>query len=170
MWCCWSKPRKEVELPRYESEAEQVRHGRKMSNHYTVYYPPHAPRKNSNIYNKTHAQMKTQPCFVCGRTNADGIHVETHHYYCAKAFQNAYDWKKFGQFAQTCYTPQGLRLGPLFDWDEVAADPDMFVDSPHNMIVLCKEHHTSGGKGIHHVPFPDWIAQKFAKEGMQVLG
>jgi len=169
MGSCFSTT-KEIELPRYESEAEQVRHGRNMSNHYTVYYPAHAPRTNSNLYNKTHAQLKTQPCFVCGKTTADGLHVETHHYYCEKAFQNAYDWKKFGKFAQTCYTPQGIKLATLFNWDEVAADPDLFVDSPYNMIVLCKEHHTSGGRGIHHVPYPDWIAQKFAKDGVQVLG
>ena len=168
MGCLYSK-QAEIELPRYESETEQVRHGRRMSNHYTVYYPAHAPRKNSSIYNKTHAQLKTQPCFVCGKTSADGLHMETHHYYCEKAFQNAYDWKKFAQFAQTCYTPQGIRLGPQFDWDAVAADPDIFVDSPYNMIVLCKEHHTSGGRGIHHVPYPDWIAQKFARDGVVVL-
>jgi len=162
-----------TDLPRYESTFE-VSEGavRNMTSHYTVHYPAHEERKNSSIYNKTHAKMKTMPCFICGKTNAkDGIHVETHHFYCEKAFQNAFDWKKFGEFAQTCYNEHtGELIGPNFDWTEVAKNPDLFVDSPYNMIVLCKEHHTSGSRGIHHVPFPEWLAQKFAKDGFQVLG
>jgi len=170
MGCCFSKTDLKAETedpPRYESEAEIVRN---MSNHYTVHYPSHEPRKNSAIYNKTHAQMKSQACFICGKSNQhDGIHVETHHYYCQKAFQNAYDWDKFAAFARTCYTAQGVCLANQFDWQEVAKNPDLFVDSPYNMIVLCKEHHTSGRKGIHHVPFPEWMSQKFVKDGFQVL-
>jgi len=166
MWCCFKKPTPkppvEVELPRYESEAEAVRHGFLRTSHYTVYYPAHKERSYSPIYAKTHAQMKHLPCFICGKTNEqDGIHVETHHFFCEKALQNAYDWKRFGEFAQTCYV-RGECIGPLFDWDQVALNSDLFVDSPYNMMVLCKEHHTSAGRGIHHVPFPEWIAQKFA--------
>ena len=52
---------------------------------------------------------------------------------------------------------------------EVKNDPDIFVDSVHNMIVLCKMHHTSGNKGLHHVPFPDWILQKYPKGQFQFL-
>ena len=90
-----------------------------------------------------------------------GVSVETHHFYCEKALQNVYDWELFGEFAQGS---RNLQTGePLdFNWAEVALNPDIFVDSPQNMIVLCKEHHRSGNRGIHHVPFPEWIAQKFA--------
>ena len=27
----------------------------------------------------------------------------------------------------------------------------------------------TGSKGIHHVPFPDWIVQKYPKNGFQFL-
>jgi hypothetical protein len=158
--------------PHHEPEVVGVPHTRNMSNHYVVHYPAHEPRKNSAIYNKTHKKMKDLPCFICGKTNeADGIHVETHHFFVQKAFQNVIDWKKFGDFADKCQNLHtGELMGTHFDWEEVALNPDLFVDSPFNMVVLCKEHHTSGGRGIHHVPFPEWIAQKFVKEGVVVLG
>jgi hypothetical protein len=163
----WVCPRKEVDPPRYESEVE-IGAIRNMSSHYEVRYPAHAERKNSSIYNKTHAKMRNMPCFICDKTFD---HVETHHYYCEKAFQNAYDWKKFGEHAQKMYDMNtGECIGPKFNWVEVAKNPDIFVDSASNMIVLCKEHHTSGGKGIHHVPYPDWLAQKFVVQGYPVLG
>ena len=154
-----------------EAPQIEVGHVRNMSSHYTVHYPAHEPRKNSSTYTKTHKKLKDMPCFICGKTNEkDDIHVETHHFYIEKAFQNTVDWAKFGEFAQTCYNFQtGQHLGSQFDWAEVAKDPDSFVDSPFNMVVLCKAHHTSGRFGIHHVPFSDWLAVKFAKEGIVVL-
>lgn len=166
MGCIFSK-KKDVDPPRYESEAETVRN---MSMHYTVHYPKHDDRKNSAIYNKTHRALRDTPCFICGKTNKlDDIHVETHHFFVEKAMENAVDWKKFAEFAKTCHHFQtGELIGDKFDWDVVAENPDLFVDSPFNMIVLCKEHHTSR-VGIHHVPFPEWIAQKFAKNGFTVL-
>jgi len=149
-------------------------HSLKLSNHYTVNYPDHAKRTESAIYRKTHHELcivRDFPCFICGKTHAkNGISLETHHFYCEKAAQNAIDWAEFGKFAQTCYNIQtGENIGHTFDWTEVAKHPDIFVDSPYNMIVLCKEHHISGNKGIHHVPFPDWILQKYPVKGFQFL-
>jgi hypothetical protein len=95
--------------------------------------------------------------------------VETHHFYIEKAAENAIDWKVFGKFADQCYNIQTGESLAKFDWNEVAKNPDLFVDSEQNMIVLCKQHHTSGPYGIHHVPFPDWILQKFPKDGFQFL-
>ena len=145
-----------------------------MSNHYTIHYPIHEPRKNSPLYNKTHhdlCHVKGLPCFICGKTNKnDHIALETHHFYCEKMAQTVIDWVKFGEFAKTCYNIQtGENIGKLFDWKKVAENPELFIDSPQNMIVLCKEHHISGKKGIHHVPFPDWILQKYVKRGFEIL-
>jgi len=137
---------------------------RKMSSHYTVNYPNHERRKNSSIYNKTHhnlVKIKCIPCFICNKSEKEG-QLETHHFYCEKAAQNAIDWLKFGEFAKNCYNIQtGVNIGEHFNWKEVQKNPDIFVDSEYNMIVLCQEHHRSGNKGIHHVPFPDWILQKY---------
>jgi hypothetical protein len=157
MGCCTSK-KPEVEVEIVEGCV------RNMTSKYTVHYPPHEVRHNTPIYNKTHRQMKGMPCFICGKTEK----VETHHFYCEKALQNAYDWEAFGEYA---HGARNVQTGDPFDfnWVEVALNPDIFVDSPQNMVALCKEHHTSGNRGIHHVPFPEWIAQKFAKAGFEVL-
>ena len=146
-----------------EIEVVEGEHTRNMSAHYTVHYPAHEPRKASSLYNKTHRSMKEMECFICGKSKSkDGISVETHHFYCEKVFQDVFDWKKFGEFAEKNVNLQtGAPMGG-FDWSEVAVNPELFVDSASNMIVLCKEHHRSGRKGIHHVPFPEWMAQKFA--------
>jgi hypothetical protein len=64
----------------------------------------------------------------------------------------------------------GENIGQAFNWDEVAENPDIFVDSPQNMIVLCKTHHISAKKGIHNVPFPNWVLQKYPKQGFEFLG
>lgn len=158
----------EYEIP---SHNEIPSHRQNMSNHYTVNYPDHEKRHDSAIYKRTHHELRDMPCFICGKTQQkDGISLETHHFYCEKAAENAIDWEAFGEFAKKTYNIQtGENIGANFDWKEVAKDPDSFVDSPHNMIVLCKEHHTSGAKGIHHVPFPEWILQKYPKNGFEFL-
>lgn len=150
-------------------------HQVKVTNKYIINYPDHEKRKNSNIYNKTHYELcikKNLPCFICGKTRKEtNQSLETHHFYIEKAAVNAIDWVKFGQFAKTCYNIQtGDNIAHIFDWEEVAKNPDIFVDSKYNMIVLCKEHHTSGYKGIHHVAFPDWIVQKFTIKNYNYLG
>jgi len=141
-------------------------HERNITNHYTITYPDHEPRKASALYRHTHESMKHMPCFIC---NQKVDHAETHHFYIEKAAQNAIDWIKFGEFAKHAYNIQTGESLDQFDWTEVQTNSDLFVDSRYNMIVLCKEHHTSGRKGIHHVPFPDWILDKWAKPGYQFL-
>jgi len=160
--------------PEEYQEKEVIKsHTKKMSNHYTINYPEHDKRKNSTIYNKTHNELchlRDLPCFICGKRNKDGIVTETHHFYIEKAAQNAIDWVRFSEFAKTCYNIQtGENIGEHFNWDEVEKNPDIFVDSTKNMIVLCKEHHISSSFGIHHVPFPEWFLQKFGKNNFKFL-
>lgn len=46
------------------------------------------------------------------------------------------------------------------------ADPYTFVDDMTvNGLLLGKAHHTGKDVGIHDMPFPLWIAQKYAREG-----
>jgi hypothetical protein len=111
------------------------------------------------------------PCWTCGKSHHnDGVVTETHHFFVEKAAENAIDWRHFGEKARHLYNPQtGQHIGSSFDWVEVAKNPDSFVDSTANMVVLCPEHHRSSACGIHHVPFPDWILQAFAKHGFRFL-
>jgi len=173
-----SQSRDEILDVTVHNEDDDIAHAVKMTSHYTVNYPHHKKRKNSSIYTKTHHELchrRDLPCFICGKShktdgNSAAAITETHHFYVEKAAQNAIDWHKFGEFANICYNIQtGENIGDAFDWDEVAKNPDLFVDSRFNMVVLCKEHHISANKGIHHVPFPYWILQKFPKDGFQFL-
>jgi hypothetical protein len=147
-------------------------HKVKISHHYTVVYPNHKKRTNSYLYNKTHDELINKlnmPCFICNKSK-DQIQLETHHFYCEKAGESAIDWIKFGEFAKNCYNIQtGENIGNNFDWEYISTNPELFVDSKYNMIVLCIDHHRSGNKGIHHVPFPEWILQKNAKDGFEFL-
>jgi hypothetical protein len=86
--------------------------------------------------------------------------LETHHFYCEKAAELAIDWEQFGKRAKNLHhIVTGVCIGELFDWSEVARNPEVFVDSVHNMVVLCKEHHIGATCGVHSVPFPVWILQ-----------
>ena len=160
-----------------------LKNTRKMSNHYTINYPIHEKRKDTSLYRRTRHELiynRKLTCFICGKKNIkkkndekskeEDESLETHHFYCEKYAQTMIDWEKFGLFAKNCYNIQtGENIGANFDWQEVDKNPDIFVDSPYNMIVLCKQHHTSGNKGLHHVPFPDWILQKYPKNNFEFL-
>jgi hypothetical protein len=143
-----------------------------MSSHYTIHYPIHEERKTTSIFRKTRNELiikRKLTCFICNKGNEDQP-LEAHHFYCEKYAQTMIDWEKFGIFAKKCYNIQtGENIAANFDWNEVKQNPNIFVDSIYNMIVLCKQHHTSGNKGIHHVPFPDWILQKYPSDGFEFL-
>lgn len=158
---------KDMDPPPYISEGRM----RMMTTHYTIHYHDHDPINPSPIYIKTQHDMKNMSCFICGKTNKKhGIDIEIHPFYCEKAGQTAIDWFAFGEFAKTCFNIQtGENIGTHFDWSEVSKNPDLFVDSHYNMIALCNLHHTSVNRGIHHVPFPDWILQKWSKSGFDFL-
>jgi len=162
----------EKKEPSYNTEVIIPSHKLKVSTNYTVVFPNHKKRTNSSLYNRTHDDLINKShlnCFVCNKTKNE-TQLETHHFYCEKAAENAIDWIKFGEFAINCYNIQtGENIGNKFDWKQVAENAELFVDSKYNMIVLCVEHHRSSNRGIHHVPFPEWILQKNAKKGFEFL-
>jgi hypothetical protein len=149
---------RQVDPPPYVSETRR----RARSTHYTIHCSEHF--EYSHTYLKTWHELKCMPCFICGNKN-----VELHPFYCERAGQYAIDWIAFGEFAKTCYNIQTGELINNYEWTEVSKNPELFVDSPHNMITLCSLHHTSENRGIHHVPFPDWILQKWARPDFDFL-
>jgi hypothetical protein len=147
------------------------------TNHHSIHYPDHPPRVDTPLYKKTHAKLCFEEnedlgCLICGKNRKrDKVVTETHHFFCEKAAELGIDWIKFGEESYLLVNPQTkLCLANAgFDWEEVAKDPHIFVDSEANMIVLCPLHHRSEECGIHHVPYPEWILQKFAKKGFKFL-
>jgi hypothetical protein len=146
----------------------------KETNTHVVHYPDHPPREDTALYRRTHKELclvQDLPCFACDRTRKEhGVQTETHHFFCEKAAEKAVDWITFGRKAQHLYNVQtGLHIGSAFDWEKVQENPDLFVDSTANMVVLCPECHRSSTRGIHHVPFPEWILQAYAMRGFKFL-
>lgn len=150
-------------------------HSQKETDSYVIHYPDHEDRTSSPLYVKSHYQLthvEDRPCFICGIRNADKPEhpIETHHYFAEWSAMNGVDWIKFGQLAAIMYHPQTNEcIGPLFDWSEVAKDPGIFVDSVLNLVTICKGHHVGSENGIHHVPWPLWILQRYEKDGFEFL-
>jgi len=149
-------------------------HAQNHSTRYTLHLPDRVgPRTESARFRATKQLLCEEldlPCWICRKRRADGAQTEAHHFFVMWAAHEAVDWDEFGRFADTLFNPQtGEHLDPAFDWAAVAADPMVFVDSPQNMVVLCNTHHRSRSEGIHHVPFPEWILQRFPKKGFDFL-
>ncbi|WP_407059289.1 hypothetical protein ACKZDW_02600 (plasmid) [Ralstonia syzygii subsp. celebesensis] len=128
-------------------------------------------------------------CFICGATAEESGHpLEAHHHPIERSLANLIDWERVA--AQAKAGEFGARAA-AFDWGGfftgaktvtapaaaphlpevhylVPADPYRFVDDMTvNGLLLCKQHHTGKNAGIHDMPFPLWIAQKYAREGYQ---
>ena len=111
-----------------------------------IFYPDHPPRTESALFRKTKRsliQHRNVPCFVCGATESR----EVHHFHVEWADADGVDWDKMRQ------------LHPGFDWEQFS-QPEDFVDSEYNMMVLCEKHHRGKNHGIHMLPYPIWIMQR----------
>lgn len=133
--------------------------------HEDVFYPPHAPRTESEEYRAVHHQLvvvEDSPCFICGLRNSQladptlntsGVkEMETHHRWVEWALAGAVDPDKLKNFF----------TDPI---DDVAAFVDHHRD---NLMVLCDRHHRHREVGIHELTYPIWVAQKFVREDYQL--
>jgi hypothetical protein len=141
-------------------------HDVKSTDHYTAHYPDRDThgRQETAAYRCTHKYLVETVGLGCYIGNSDCSHdpLETHHFFVEWAASGGVDWDRFGVAAKYLTNPQtGQSLCAIFSWSNVAKDPSIFVDSPANMVVLCSTHHRDEQKGIHHVPFPVWILQRF---------
>jgi hypothetical protein len=152
-------------------EKSEENNSRNVKIEYVSHHPKSTSPNRTSLYKRTHNQLcnrQNLPCFVCDK-NDEEDETETHHFFVKRSVSNVIDWIKFGQKAEFLYNPQtGVNIGEEFNWKEVEKDPHIFVDSVHNMVVLCKEHH-AGFTGIHNVPFPDWFPQIAPKDGFVFL-
>lgn len=121
-----------------------------------VNVPGHDPRTNQPLFEKTRKELIARDgcCFICGST----VNLEAHHSPIEWSLANMVDWSVNGAIRKDF---------PHFDWanfDETA--PYSFVDNMLiNGLLLCKTHHIEVGRGIHAMPYPLWIAQRYAKDG-----
>lgn len=129
--------------------------------------PPHPPREETPEYRKAHHHLVydlDEPCAMCGvkhstlqdpKQNPFGATaLETHHYPIERSLLDACDFSKVG-----------LVFPQVKDVDSLNA----FVDSEHNLMVLCDIHHRHPLHGIHHLTPQDFFVQPFLLPGYQVV-
>ena len=129
--------------------------------------PPHPPREETPQYNRAHHHLIYEldsPCAMCGvrhstlkepRENPFGAQaLETHHYPIERSLLDACDPKK---------------VGVVFPEVKDQASLENFIDSEHNLMVLCDVHHRHPLHGIHHLVPQDFFVQPFLLHGYQVV-
>lgn len=127
-----------------------------------VNIPAHAPRVTTPLFTKTRLHLIDREggrCWVCGRTPAEtGKPVQSHHYPIERSFAEMIDWSEGSQIR---------RDFPNFGWGSFdEANPYTFVDDQNvNGRLLCPEHHIGKNEGVHALPEPVWLAQRYGKEG-----
>lgn len=135
-----------------------------------VLLPGHEARTTTPLFlhsKKALIARESGRCYICNCTAEESGHpLEAHHSPIERSLANMIDWAVVAGLAKIG------ALGPFaaaFDWSKFdPADPYTFVDDMTvNGLLLCKQHHTGKDAGIHDMPFPLWIAQKYAREGYQ---
>ena len=129
-----------------------------------VNLPGHDPRVTTPLFTRTRKALIERErgrCWVCGGTaESTGHPLEAHHHPIERSFAEMIDWSEGSQIR---------RDFPRFDWASFdPADPYTFVDDmTANGLLVCKAHHIGRDEGIHALPFPMILAQKYGKEGYQ---
>ncbi|WP_087688026.1 hypothetical protein [Pandoraea sp. PE-S2R-1] len=136
-----------------------------------VLLPGHEQRTTTPLFTRTRLALIEREggrCFVCGGAEQDVGHpLEAHHHPIERSTANLIDWPRF---TEDCRSGVWGERASAFDWDGFLAaqplDPYRFVDDMTvNGMLLCKDHHIGKGEGIHAMPFPLWVAQKYAVDG-----
>lgn len=127
-----------------------------------VLAPAHAARTATALFEKTRLERIEQDhgrCWICNRTAEESGHpLEAHHSGIERSFaEGDMDWELVKQDF------------PNFDWNSFdPAKPYDFVDDMMAQgLILCKEHHTGEGTGIHFMPYSLWVMQRYLKAGYQ---
>jgi len=121
-----------------------------------VNYPDHEHgRIATALFHRTRAKLIDHDklgCFICGTRE----HLELHHAKIEYSLSEAVDWNKVRADHQD------------FNWESFLSDTD-FIDSEYNGMVLCAKHHRDPVCGIHHTPYPFWIAQRYVKDDFKLF-
>lgn len=140
-------------------------HEQKISFQVDVNLPDHAERTTTSkfLHSKKELIKKVNgKCWICGRTEETSGHpMEAHHYPIERSLAEGVDWA----LVKTDF--------PEFDWltFNEKQDPYFFVDDMMvNGMLLCKNHHTALNMGIHTMPHPLWVIQRYLKAGYQYTG
>ena len=124
--------------------------------------PGHDPRTTTALFRNSRKELIERDagrCYICNRNAEESGHpLEAHHTGIERSFATApIDWEVV------------KKDFPHFDWasfDE--SKPLDFVDDMMGQgLLLCKDHHTHPDTGIHTLPWPLFIMQRYLKAGYQ---
>lgn len=134
-----------------------------------VIIPEHAERTTTPLFRHTREQLLARDgarCWICQRTEKESGHpLQAHHWVIERCLAEMID---FDLVRKDCEGGLWGEPGLDFDWSnfDAAKDPYAFVD---NMLVngrlLCVDHHIGKNEGIHQLPWPLYLAQRYGKEG-----
>ncbi len=147
-------------------------HEMKDTNKVDVFIPPHRLRVTTELFRRTKQKLiavssflrmkiyrEKGRCYICGRTAEEaGQPLEAHHFGIERSFiDSPLRWDVI------------RKDFPDFDWATFdQTHPEAFVDDMLAQgILLCKLHHTGEGTGIHSLPFPLWIMQRYLPDGVR---
>ena len=148
-------------------------HVEKATDQWDVIIAEHKPRGSATaLFEKTRNALELQEggrCWLSGMTAEESGHpLEAHHYPVERCFAEAgmVDWDLFKK--QALAGDYGPRV-QSFDWANFdPANWETFVDDMrYNGRLLAKQHHIMVDTGIHNIPHPIWLAQRFVKDGVQ---
>lgn len=119
--------------------------------------PEHADRVTTPLFDHTRKQLiaRDKVCWICGCATPP---LEAHHFPIERSMAEMIDWSEGSQIR---------RDYPNFDWDNFTSPYDFVDNMMFNGLLLCKVHHIGKDEGIHYLPHPLWIAQKYGKDGYQ---
>lgn len=136
-----------------------------------VNIPEHADRTETSLYRNSREAMflfpplivfraKPGECFICQKTEEElGEPLQSHHFGIERCYAEAenIDWDLVA------------RDFPSFDWATFDPKrPYQFVDDMTAQgLPLCLEHHIGKYTGIHFLPMPLWLMQRYLPNGYQ---
>ncbi|QGZ66249.1 hypothetical protein [Paraburkholderia acidisoli] len=141
-------------------------HAEKETLSIEVLIPAHEERKATALFERSRKELIEREggrCFVCNGTAEESGHpLEAHHHPIERSLAELIDWERFKADALGGMWGEKIRA---FDWDNFTDWTQFVDDMTVNGMLLCRSHHTAKDSGIHTLPFPLWVAQKYAKEG-----
>jgi hypothetical protein len=147
------------------SDVTQI-HEQSTTLHVEVNIPGHAPRTETSLFEHTRKELITKEvgCWVCGAQNVKEAPLEAHHFPVERSLATGWNWD---QFKADCLAGLWGPNAKAFDWASFdPKDPYAFVDNMLvNGLLLCKKHHTGNDTGIHTMPHPLWVWQRYAPDG-----
>lgn len=152
------------------SDVEKV-HEEKLTLTVDVEIPGHEARTETSLFRHTKTQLLEREghrCWICGRTPEEtGKPAQVHHHPVERSLAEGIDFEivkadcnagMYGPYAQS------------FDWKTFFSHGDVyaFVDNALvNGRVLCPDHHIGRNEGIHMLPYPLFLAQRYMKTGYE---